>query len=448
MMTILGHDDRARRFCDGLARRDFLTIGSLAMGGLSLPDLLHAEERTGIRKSHKAIIMVYLAGGPSHVDTFDMKPEAPVDIRGDLKPISTNITGIQICEVFPRLARMMDKLAIIRSLTGMRDEHSSHMCLSGYSSVESSIKRRPSLGAYLSRLEGPVDKAVPPFVGLASKTQHLPWSNSGEPGYLGLEHAPLKAEGEGMSDMVLSGITLERLRRRQEVLRALDSFRRQSETPTIAQGVDGVQRRAFDVLTSSRLAEAFDLSKEDPKVCERYGDGKPYRYQYDGAPTSNQHMLLARRLVEAGARCVTLSFGRWDSHGQNFDLIRDHGGKLDQALSALIQDLHERGLDKDVSVVVWGEFGRTPKVNSNAGRDHWSQANFCLLAGGGMRTGQVIGSTSRFGEAPAERPVHMQEVFATLYHRLGITENLAVPDSVGRQHHLHEDEYHPIPELI
>jgi uncharacterized protein (DUF1501 family) len=212
------------------------------------------------------------------------------------------------------------------------------------------------------------------------------------------------------------------------------------------EAVDRFTAGAFDVLTSSRLADALDLSKEDPRTRERYGTGQPYNYQFDGAPTVNEHLLLARRLVEAGVRVVTLSYGRWDSHGKNFDLVRDHGSKLDQCLSALIEDLDQRGMLDDVTVIAWGEFGRTPRINKNAGRDHWPNVSCALLAGGGMKTGQVIGATNRLGEVPSERPVHFQEIFATLYRNLGIdTSRTTITDPAGRPQYL--VEHAPIDEL-
>ncbi len=213
--------------------------------------------------------------------------------------------------------------------------------------------------------------------------------------------------------------------------------------------MDSVQQRAFDVLSSNKLLQAMDLSKEDPKIRARYGDGKPYLFQYDGAPTTNDHLLIARRLVEVGARCVTLTFGRWDSHSKNSDLVRDHGGKLDQCLSALVEDLDQRGMLDDVAVVTWGEFGRTPRINKEGGRDHWPQSNFCLLAGGGMKTGQVIGSTDETGSYPKDRPVHFQEIFATLYTSLGIDlETATVPDTDSRPHYLLDGQYRALPELV
>jgi uncharacterized protein (DUF1501 family) len=229
---------------------------------------------------------------------------------------------------------------------------------------------------------------------------------------------------------------------RRRLLSSFDNMRREVESSDALRGMDAATERAFGVLTSSRLLEAMDISREPEKVRERYGDGKPYKFQFDGAPTVNDQLLMARRLVEAGVRCVTLSYGRWDSHGKNFDLVRDHGTKLDQCLTALVDDLEVRGMLNDVTVVVWGEFGRTPRINNGAGRDHWPQVSCALLAGGGMKTGQAIGATNRLGEYAAKRPVHFGEIFATLYHNLGLNpETTTVNDPTGRPQHLVE---HPV----
>ena len=441
MLTIRGGG--SPRYCDGLSRREFLKIGGLALGGMTLTDALAAEAQAGIRHNHKAIIMIYLPGGPAHQDTFDLKMDAPSEMRGEFKPIKTNVPGIEICEHMPRLAQMMDKFAIVRSLVGARDEHASNLCLSGYTQAETSQNHAPDMGSVISYLQGPVDKTVPTFVNLARHTQH-PYYNDPGPGFLGLGHGALNPNGPMMDDMVLQGVTLERLANRRQLLAGMDRFRKGVES---LQGIDTLHQRAFDLLTSSKLVHALDVSKEDPKVRERYGKGidKP---QGDASPMMNDQFLAARRLVEAGVRFVTLSYGFWDWHGGNFANLKQHLPILDQAITALVQDLHDRGLDKDVSVVMWGDFGRSPRINKDAGRDHWPRVASCLLAGGGMRTGQVIGSTNRFGEEPADRPVDYKDVFATLYHNMGINiADTPVLDAANRPNYLlpgHE----PVAELI
>lgn len=401
-------------------------------------------------QSHKAVIMIYLSGGPSHQDMYDLKMEAPLEIRGSFRPIATNVQGIEICEHLPRLATMMDKVAIIRSLYGCPDQHASDLCMSGYPiGAQGRQENHPSLGSAVSRLQGPVDPSVPPFVGLTIKTRHAPYSNPGFPGFLGTAHSAFQPDGQGMADMRLSGITLDQLRNRQALLTSFDQFRRQIDQQEIYRGVDALSQKAFDVLTSSKLVEALDLEKEDPVVRDRYGRGSSDpAFGEDAGPHWMDQFLMARRLVEAGVRCVTLSFGSWDRHGANFERLPTQLAMFDQGITALVDDLHRRGLQDDVSVVAWGEFGRTPRINKDGGRDHWPQVSCCLLAGGGMKTGQVIGSTNRLGEVPQDRPVHYQEVFATLYNRLGIDVGAAtIPDQAGRPQYL-VDHRDPIRELI
>jgi hypothetical protein len=445
MLTISGQG--AGRFCDGVSRRDFLKIGGLALGGLSLPQILQAEARAGVGSSHKAIIMVFLAGGPPHQDMFDLKMDAPEEIRGEYKPISTNVPGLDICEHMPRLATLMDKMVVIRSMVGAHGDHSAGQCLTGYTDALSKVQGgRPSLGAILSKLQGPVDPAVPPFVGLSPRTGEARWGNPGDPGYLGMAHGPFTPFRNESVSKGAEGLGPDRLGSRRSLLGILDTMRRQLDTNGALEGMDTFTHRAFDILTSNKLFNALDVTKEDPRLRAKYGYGD-MKNEIDGPPCCNDQFLMARRLVEAGARCVTISFGRWDTHDNNFKSCRERIPKLDNALSALIEDLHARGLDKDVSVVVWGEFGRTPKINKAAGRDHWPNVSFALLAGGGMRTGQVIGATNRYGEVAKDRPVTFQNVFATLYHNLGIDPDTAVPDRNGRPMYL-LDEFKPIHEVI
>ena len=423
-----------------LSRRSFLSVGGF--GILSMPQILYAQNQTGT--SHKAVINIFLGGGPPHQDMWDIKTEAPSEIKGPFKPISTSVAGIQIGECFPQIASMFDKFTAIRSIVGSDGGHDGHQCVTGWSRKDMvSGTTYPSIGACASKILGPVDLSVPVAIGLAEPTSHKPWSEAGGAGYLGETHKPFKPNGEMMKDLKLN-LDVDRFRNRKELLAGFAGVNASIDKSIIT---DTFTEEAFGVLTSSALVDAIDISKEDPKIRERYGDGKPFKFQYDGAPTVNEHVLMARRLVEAGARSVTLSYGRWDSHGANFDLVRDHGAKLDQCVSALVEDLHERGMLDDVMVVVWGEFGRTPKINKTGGRDHWPQVSCALLAGGGFNHGQVIGSTNRLGEIPESRPVHIQEVCATMYRALGIdTMSTTLVDRTGRPQYL-LDHRDPIKEL-
>lgn len=433
MLTILGHSIGG--FCDRVSRRRFLRIGTLAAGAtsLNLADVLRAEDGKP-QGRHKSVINIFLGGGPPHQDLWDLKMDAPSEIRGEFRPIDTNVPGIQICEVFPKLAARMDKCAIIRSIVGATGQHDAWQCVTGWPARELQfLGGHPSIGSVATKVLGPVDPSVPAFVGLAEKTQHVPWSDPGAPGFLGPSFGCFRPEGQGLADMRLNGISVEKLDDRKQLLASFDRMRREVDGRGMMTGIDSFNQLAFNVLTSSKLLEALDLSREPAEVRARYGDGKPYQFQYDGAPTVNEQLLMARRLVEAGVRCVTLSYGRWDSHGQNFALVRDHGAKLDQCLSALIDDLYVRGMLDDVTVIAWGEFGRTPQINKDAGRDHWPKVSCAFLAGGGMSTGQVIGATNRLGEVAEQRPVDFQEVVATLYHNLGINPgSKPIVDQAGR----------------
>ena len=408
-----------------------------------MPQVLFAQQQGGT--SHKAVINIFLGGGPPHQDMWDIKTKAPTEIRGPFKPISTNVAGIQIGECFPQIASIFDKFTVIRSVVGSDGSHDGHQCVTGWSRKEIiSGTTHPAIGSYASKVLGPVDPSMPVVVGLAEPTKHMPWSEAGGAGYLGDTHKPFKPNGEMMEDLKLR-IDIDRFKSRQDLLNGFAGLNKEINR---AVDVDTFTEEAFGVLTSSALVDALDLSKEDAKTREMYGDGKPFKFQYDGAPTVNEHVLMARRLVEAGARSVTLSYGRWDSHGKNFDLVRDHGAKLDQCVSALIKDLDQRGMLDDTMVVVWGEFGRTPKINKGGGRDHWPQVSCALLAGGGCNHGQVIGSTNRLGEVPESRPVHIQEICATMFRGLGIdTMSTTVLDRTGRPQYL-LDHREPLKELV
>ena len=443
------------RFCDGISRRNVLRVGALSFGAmnLTLADVLRAEAAAKkqdpfARTGHKAVINIFLGGGPPHQDMWEIKTEAPKEIRGEFSPIQTNVTGIQIGETFKRIAKSADKFAFLRSVVGARGGHDAFQCTTGWPQQSlAAMGGRPSIGSSVMKVQGNVDPSVPAFIGLAEKTQHGPWSDAGQTGFLGSMYGPFKPSGPDMANMVLNAANKDHLPDRKKLLAGFDDLKRSADHAGNLSGADAATERAFDVLTSSKLVEALDVSKESAKTRARYGDGKPYQFQYDGAPTVNEHLLIARRLVEAGARVVTLSYGRWDSHGKNFDLVRDHGGKLDQALTALVWDLERNDMLDDVVVVAWGEFGRTPRINKDAGRDHWAPVSCAILAGGGLKTGQAVGSTNRLGETAKDRPVTYGEVFATLYHALGInTETATITDPTGRPQYVAEGR--PMRELV
>jgi uncharacterized protein (DUF1501 family) len=437
MLTILG--PRAR-LCDGLTRRSFLQVGSLALGGLTLPGLLRAEAASG-RKGHKSVIMVYLTGGLAHQDTFDLKPNAPAEVRGEFNPIATNVPGVQFGEHLPKLARCMDKLVVVRSLVGQRDEHSSWQSMTGTTMDAAKREARPHFGSVIARMQGPTDPVIPAFVDLAPTMQHKPYNSPG-PANLGRAATPVKVDGDEIAVMKNLAVTPEQLRDRKALLEGIDAFRKASGQ-TNSVPADTFHDRAFDVLTSSKLVEALDVTREPVIARDRYGRGSP-RHLGDGAPQYNDQLLMARRLVEAGCRVVTVAYGFWDTHGGNFRYLKQHLPLFDTGISALVEDIYARGLSDDVTVCVWGEFGRTPKINKDAGRDHWARVNSALLAGGGLKTGQVIGSTdSAAGEAKDE-PVPYPSVLATIYKNLGLDPHAMVTDVSNRPNPILPEAVTPI----
>ncbi|HVV99674.1 MAG TPA: DUF1501 domain-containing protein [Planctomycetaceae bacterium] len=463
MLTIAGSGRSSRDFCDGVSRRDVLRIGTLAamgtLGGWTLPELLRAESVSG-RKSPRSVIMIYLVGGPPHQDMFDLKPNAPKEIAGPWRPIATNVPGFEICEAFPQLATMADKLTVIRSLVGNQHDHDAIQVFNGRDPKKPKPSGGwPQFGTMVSKVQGPALPESPPYVSLCYTCTHGPYNEPG-PGFLGAAHSPFKPLGETRQDMVLNGVTLDRLADRRSLLKSLDVIRRDIDHTSMMTGLDAFTEQAMGLLTSSRLAEALDLSKEDPRTVARYGTGNPkIMMDGNGAPRVPQSLLLARRLVEAGVRVVTLNYSKWDWHGgknaegrpDNSIFLREEEDfpVFDQCMSALCEDLHQRGLADDCAVVVWGEFGRTPKISAIVGRDHWPQVNCALMFGGAMRHGQVIGSTDRIAGEAASRPVTFGEVYATLFRHLGIDPNLTtINDLHGRPQYLIEDNAKPLPEMV
>ncbi len=427
MLTLWG-SSTGNGFCDGMGRRDFIRLGALGAGvsTLTLADLLRHKAHGASPKTAgkaRAAIMIYLPGGPSHMDMYDLKPDAPKEFRGDFNPIATNVPGAQICEHFPLQARMFDKLAVVRSLVAV-DEHSDSQVMTGFSEQTNRLQQHPSFGSVLSRLRGSAGASsgdpVPPFVSLRGM------SRGTEPGFLGVAHRPFTPNGPGLANLKAAGVnTGANLDARRNLLGGLDDLRRDIDATGTLTGLDAFTSRAFDMVTSGVVRDALNLDKEAPAT----------RARYKGV----ESFLTARRLVEAGVSCVTLSVGGWDTHSGNFTTLKKQLPEVDRGIANLVGELHERGMGDDVAVVMWGEFGRTPKVNSSAGRDHWSPVMSALVAGGGMKMGQMVGSSTARGERPKDRPYTVSNLLATLYGAMGIDPAMTFNNGSGRPVHLLED---------
>jgi hypothetical protein len=455
----------------GISRRRLLTAGAIG-GGLSLAGLLRAEAAAGIGSSHKAVINVHLDGGPPHLDMIDLKPHAPSEIRSEFGPIATKIPGYQICEYLPKLAAAADKLAFIRSLVGAAGVHDAFQCQSGFDAKSlANLGGRPAMGCVVGKLQGSAADTAPSFVDLMQGRPFV--RNSARPGFIGPALAPFRPDISHLFERPLepgmvgeltrrgnnhatsltlnAELPLDRLGDRTNLLAGLDRLRRELDRSGMMEAQDSFTQQAVGILTSGRFAAAMDLSQEDPRVLERYTlatTGEPPSTTSD-RPDATKKFLLARRLVEAGVRCVSISISDFDTHSSNFPRLKKLLPIVDHGLATLIADLDERGMLGDVSIVAWGEFGRTPTVDAkNGGRHHWPAVGMALLAGGGIRAGQVIGQTDRYAAAAISRPVHYQDVFATLYHNLGINARRAtVTDPSGRPQYL-LDRGEPLPELI
>jgi len=422
MINISG---KALKFCDGISRRNFLKIGAFG-SAFTTADILKANQAGGTGTA-KSAIMIYLPGGPSHMDMYDLKPQAPAEFRGEFKPIATNVPGVQISEHFPMQAKMFDKLAVVRSLVSV-DEHSDSLVMTGYRESLNRIAHHPSVGAVISKLRAG-QQDIPPFVSLRGM------SVGTEPGYLGIAHRPFTPDGPGLQNLRLPGmVTEERYDSRKDLLKEFDSVRREIDATGTMRGMDSFNTRAFEMVSSGTVRRALDLTREDPKVRDRY--------------KGVEQFLTARRLIESGVGCVTLAYGGWDTHSSNFKTLKNQLPMLDKGIANLIQDLHDRGMEDDVATVVWGEFGRTPKINGNdGGRDHWSPAMSALVAGGGLKMGQAIGATSARGEYPIDKKYQVPQLLSAIYHALGIDPAMTFPDNSGRPMYI-LDERNPVAELI
>ncbi len=437
MLTI--ESSNRAQLCDGLSRRRMIQVGALGAFGLSLRHLLTNEARAAEEEkatSKKSVILIWQHGGPSQLDTFDMKPDAPLEVRGPYRSISTNLPGLEVSELCPEQAKVMDKCSIIRSFSHGNGDHwaAAHWMLTGRTGATGSDRppRQPSIGAVASHLLGPCKPGV-----LASVNM-----NDGGFGYhgaawLGVANNPFRygefsygneagrlPSGDHKSFSLTDGLSEDRLLNRVSLQKQFDSLRRRMDGNAAFESADHVEQQALDIILTGKTREAFDLSKEDKKVRERYGDGW------------GEQTLLARRLIESGVRFVSVNTGYWDDHGNIKKALDRKMPKHDRAVGALIADLAERGMLDDTLVITAGEFGRTPKMNNQAGRDHWPQAQSILLAGGGFRHGQVIGSTNKHAEHPTSRPVKVEDFCAILYRALGLDPLRTIEDHSGRPMHL------------
>ncbi len=431
MLDILGPKYRT---CDGATRRSFLKVGFLGLAGLTLADRLRAVAQAadaGRPTPDTAVILLWLGGGPSHIDMYDLKPDAPAEFRGEFRPIPTNVPGTRVGEHLPRHARLMDRISVVRSVTHTNAGHGmgTHWMQTGYvPTIEINDNLNPSAGSITARLRGANAPQLPAYVCLPNPP---PSANAA---YLGVAYNPFSpgadpsSPGFQVRDLRLAPqVDLDRFRNRRELVSGLDTLRREVDPQGTADGYDRFYRDAFDIVTGERCRRAFDIHGEDPRVRDRYG-----------RTSWGQSTLLARRLVEAGVTFVTVNLGGWDTHNNNFQGLRQNLlPRYDQALCALVEDLHERGLDRKVLVVTYGEFGRTPRINPTAGRDHWPGAMSVVFAGGGLRMGQVVGSTDARAEYPTARAASPQDVLATMYHVLGI----------DYRHEFHDAAQRPIPVL-
>jgi hypothetical protein len=465
--------DRLSAATSRLARREFLAAGALSAGSVTIANLLRLEAAAGVRSSHKAVVNLHLDGGPPHLDMIDLKPHAPVEIRGEFSPIGTSIPGFHICEHLPKLASIADRFVFLRSLVGSVGVHDAFQCQSGFSENElKSMGGRPALGCVVANFSTSTQDSAPPFVDLMQGRPLV--RNSARPGFLGPAYQAFRPDigklfarnlEEGMkrelaargadhvtSLSLIEGLNVDRLCDRTNLLQGFDRFRREIDATGAMSAMDRFTQQAVGLLTSGQFAEAMDLEREDPRSIERYApwseNGSVPVGTSEGASWPKK-LLLTRRLIEAGVRCVSLSLSDFDTHSGNFERLRRTLPLLDQGLYAFMTDLEERGLSGDVSLVAWGEFGRTPKVDAKtAGRHHWPDVGMALLAGGGMRTGQVIGQTDRTASVAVARPVSYQDVFATLYRNLGIDLTSArLIDPSGRPQML-IDAGQPLPEVL
>ncbi len=435
-----------KKYCDGISRRSFVQAGVAGMAAVGLPQILRAKAASaqmGQARKDTAVILLWLDGGPGHMDMYDMKPEAPAEYRGIWNPIRTNVPGFEISELFPRQAKMADKFSVIRSLHHDTGDHftGGHYMLTsrGGASGADTAGRYPSICSIASKVCGPRQAGMPAHVAVP-----IAASIGLRPGYfganyLGLAHNPFETNGDPNSPnfkveniQLANAMSINRLEDRRGLLTRFDRLRRDMDTSGAMETMDRFDRSAFDMVAGEAARKAFDLASEPAATRDRYGR-TPW----------GQSTLLARRLVEAGSTWVTVHMGGWDNHWSLKSAMESYLPQIDMLTSALFTDLHERGLAEKVLVVMCGEFSRTPRMNNGGnggpagsmgtpGRDHWGNAMFCLMGGGGIQGGRIVGSTNRLGEVPKDRPLECADVHATIYHVLGIDPSISFLNHAGR----------------
>jgi len=409
--------------CEGTTRRDFLKVGALGLGAgaLLLPDLLKARAWAGTNgqpTKNTSVVWLWLGGGPTHVETFDPKMEAPMEFRSTIGSVKTCLPGVEFGSVFEKMGQCADKLAVVRSFAHRNSGHGggTHWVMTGYDfppADNGQAPTKPGLGAILARYRGANNATT----GLPTYVRQGGILGDG-PAWLGAPYAPFDVGGNARQKMNLK-LTLDKLGERRELLKTFDTMDRTIDRTGLAAGLDSFESQAFDLILS-RAREAFDVNKEDPRTRDKYGMGL------------GQQMLMARRLCESGVGFVTMQFGGWDMHGQIAQGMKNLGPQVDRAVAAFVEDCADRGLDKDILLVISGEFGRTPRVNGSAGRDHWAPLSTLALAGGGLRMGQVVGESNSKAEVPKSTPITPQDLMATVFHVLGLPQDLHYKDPSGR----------------
>jgi uncharacterized protein (DUF1501 family) len=424
------------RDCEGNTRREFMKIGALGFGALTLSDLLRMRAQAaadGQTTKSTSVIWLWLSGGPTHVETFDPKMTAPAEYRSVTGEVATPVSGVTLGGTFPKMASQMDKMAIVRSFAHTNSGHGggTHFVMTGYddrNADNGGLPSRPSLGSIISRVRGPnnLQTGMPTYV-------RMNGIYGDGPAFLGAGFSPFDPGGQARQNMSLV-VDKVRLDNRRDLLKGIDQVNREADRSKLMDGLDDFERQAFN-LVLSRSQQAFDLKHEDPRVVERYGDGL------------GQQLLTARRLCEAGCGMVTIDYGGWDMHGQIADGLKQRGPQLDHAVAAFIEDTHQRGVDKEILLVITGEFGRTPKVNGSAGRDHWAPLSTLALAGGGLQMGQVVGESAEKVDVPKTTPIGPQDLMATIFQVLGIDRRVQFVDQAGRPVYMIENGK-PIEELV